>query len=95
MYVWTVHMSDGNRSGIRLFRIRMEALRDPCDSDALSIAIEPAIDCDGSECGVAFPDSEGELEDLQPHFHLKISGRQPDAGPEIYAVDGVLPKVID
>jgi hypothetical protein len=41
------------------FRIRMEALRDPCDSDELSIAIEPAIDCDGSECGVAFPDSEG------------------------------------
>lgn len=35
-----------------------------------NLRIEPAIDCDGSECGCAVYDEEGELENLPPHFHL-------------------------
>ena len=40
-----------------------------------NLRIEPAIDCDGSECGCAVYDEQGQLEDLPPHFHLVESER--------------------
>jgi hypothetical protein len=74
-------------------RTRLETGRDPWESEEFLVAIEEAIDCDGSECGSAFHDEDGVLEDLPAHFHLKVSGICPKAGPELYAVGGELPKI--
>lgn len=54
------------------------------------IRIEPAYDCDGSECRLATPDEEGSLEVLPPHFHL--IEWEPDAQFRCYAVGGDLPE---
>ncbi len=36
--------------------------RDPAESAEITIAIEEAVFCDGSECGSAVPGPDGELE---------------------------------
>ena len=54
------------------------------------IRIEPAIDCDGSECRRSFYDEEGNLMDLPPHHHLIES--EVGAGIRIYAVGSELPE---
>ena len=52
------------------------------------VRLEPAIDCDGSECGIAVFDADGTLIDLPPHFHLVES--QNGAWTRPYAVGGSL-----
>jgi hypothetical protein len=68
------------------------SLRGLRSSEELYLRIEDAADCDGSECGRALHDSEGELEPLPPHFHLVALGRFPDAGPRCCAIGGELPE---
>jgi hypothetical protein len=63
-------------------------LRNPANSRELYLRMEEAVDCDGSECGRAIHDSDGELEPLPPHYHLISFGRFPDAGPRCYAIGG-------
>lgn len=55
-----------------------------------TLRIEAAIDCDGSECGLAIPDEDGSLDDLPPHYHLVES--QMGAGKRSYAFGGPLPE---
>jgi hypothetical protein len=55
-----------------------------------TLRIEPAIDCDGSECGIAFPDEDGSLPDLPPHYHMVES--QPGAWTRLYPLGGHLPE---
>jgi hypothetical protein len=53
--------------------------------------VEPAIDCDGSECGIAIYDEQSDsLIDLPPHFHLVES--QPGAWTRRYPMGGDLPQ---
>lgn len=52
--------------------------------------IESAIDCDGSECGIAFPNEDGSLPDLPPHYHLIES--QAGAWTRRYPLGGDLPE---
>jgi hypothetical protein len=54
------------------------------------IRIEPAYDCDGSECLVAIPDDEGHMANLLPHFHL--IEWELDAEFRCYAIAGDLPE---
>ncbi len=68
------------------------ALRRVRDSEYIHIRIEDAADCDGSECGRAVHDTEGQLEQLPPHFHIIALGRVPDAGPRCYAIRRELPE---
>jgi hypothetical protein len=56
------------------------------------IRIEPANDCDGSECDRTMPDREENLGVLPPHFHL--IEWEPEAGFRRYAVAGDLPEGI-
>ena len=51
--------------------------------------IEPVVDCDGSECGCAIYDHDGNLIELPPHFHLVES--EPGAWTRKYAMGGELP----
>jgi len=53
------------------------------------LRIEPAINCDGSECGCPVYDEKGELEDLPPHFHLVES--EDGAWTRRYPLGGLLP----
>jgi hypothetical protein len=53
------------------------------------IRLEPAMDCDGSECGIAINDEAGNLIDLPPHYHIVES--QPGAWTRNYAIGGELP----
>jgi hypothetical protein len=68
------------------------ALRRVRDSEDIYLRIEEAADCDGSECGRAVHDAEGELEPLAPHFHMIALGKIPDAGPRCCAIGGELPE---
>jgi hypothetical protein len=54
------------------------------------LRIEPAIDCDGSECGIATFDTNGNLVGPPPHFHLVES--EPGAWTRKWALGGALPK---
>jgi hypothetical protein len=63
-------------------------LRSLGDSEELYLRMEGAVDCDGSECGRAVHDPDGELEPLPPHYHLIGFGKFPDAGPRCYAIGG-------
>jgi hypothetical protein len=60
--------------------------RDPAESAEITIAIEEAAFCDGSECGAAVPGPEGELELLARHSHMIEKGRSPEAGPRCYVI---------
>jgi hypothetical protein len=60
--------------------------RDPAESAEITIAIEDAVFCDGSECGAAVPGSDGELELLARHSHMIEKGRSPEAGPRCYPI---------
>jgi hypothetical protein len=53
------------------------------------VGLEPAIDCDGSECGIGIHDEDGTLIDLPPHFHTVES--QPGAWTRRYPIGGKLP----
>jgi len=74
--------------------IPASALRSLRDSNEICIRIEVAVDCDGSDCGRALHDNQGELEPLPPHYHMIAFGRHPDAGPRCYGVGGELPEVV-
>lgn len=67
-------------------RIPAAALRDPADSADVIPMIEDAPFCDGSECGLTVFSENGELDLLQPHWHLIEKGRAPEAGPRIYPI---------
>jgi hypothetical protein len=58
----------------------------PAKSAEITIAIEEAAFCDGSECGIAAPWVDGELELLAPHCHMIEKGRWPEAGPRRYPI---------
>jgi len=60
--------------------------RDPAESAEITIAIEEAGLCDGSECGAAVPGPDGQLELLARHSHLIEKGRSPEAGPRCYPI---------
>jgi hypothetical protein len=63
------------------------SLRDPADSAEVVIDFEEALYCDGSECCplVVFPE-DGELELLNPHWHMIVKGKSPEAGPRCYPI---------
>jgi len=54
-----------------------------------STRIEPAIGCDGSACGCAVLDADGDTLEIPPHFHLVES--QDRAGAQRYGIGGELP----
>jgi hypothetical protein len=60
--------------------------RDPADSAEITIAIEEAAFCDGSECGAGVPGPDGELQLLDRHSHMIEKGRSPEAGPRCYPI---------
>ncbi len=60
--------------------------RDPAESAEITIAIEEAVFCDGSECGAAVSGPEGELELLARHSHLIEKRRSPEAGLRCYPI---------
>lgn len=62
------------------------ALRDPAGSAETAIVTEEAAYCDGSECGAAMPNDNGELELLVLHWHMIERGRSPEAGPRCYPI---------
>ncbi len=62
------------------------ALRDPAESEEVVVGSEEALFCDGSECGVAIFSEDGELELLQPHWHMIVKGKAPEAGPRCYPI---------
>jgi len=72
--------------------VPIAGLRSVKKSEDICVRIEAAVDCDCSDCGRHWYDSEGELEPLPPHFHLIVLGKIPDAGPRCYAVTGELPE---
>ena len=66
--------------------------RDLCSPRNPFTRIEPAFDCDGSECNRSFHDDDGNAIDLPPHFH--IIETDPDGGHCCYAVSGDLPEEV-
>ena len=56
---------------------RQAAINDPELSEVTQLATEEASDCEG-EVGCGGGDT--------PHKHLRITGREPEAGPRYYAV---------
>jgi hypothetical protein len=54
-----------------------------------NLRIEPAIDCDGTECGRASHEDDGGLAELPPHWHLIES--EDGAKPHIYGLGSDLP----
>jgi hypothetical protein len=69
----------------KLLCIQKSQLISPTDP---ILRIESAIDCDGSECGLAFPDEDGSLPGLPPHYHLIES--QAGAWTRRYPLGGAL-----
>ncbi len=71
-----------------LIRIGCSAssLRDPMESAEIIIGNEEAVFCDGSECRAAIFSEDGELELLQPHWHMIVKGKSPEAGPRCYPI---------
>jgi len=69
-------------------------LRSPFDSDLVMIRTEEATECEGEECGErVFLSEEDERRygcrnppPLPPHSHLVISGDNPPARTERYAI---------
>jgi hypothetical protein len=66
--------------------IRQSDLNPPTEP---STRIESAVDCDGTVCGCAVLDSDGNTLDIPPHFHLVES--QDGAGTRRYGIGGELP----
>ncbi len=65
------------------------SLRDPRRSKETVISSEEALFCDGSECDpyrVFLEEEEPEL--MQPHWHLIVRGKSPEAGPRRYPIWG-------
>ena len=72
------------------------ALREVSGSEVISLHIEEAIDCHGEYClGSTRPvlSDTGEPEPLPPHYHLVLSGQEPESGPRYYAVGEGLPSL--
>lgn len=69
-------------------RVRCSAasLRDPGESAEMAVGYEEALGCDGSECGFTVFSEDGELELVQPHWHLIEKGKSPEAGPRLYPI---------
>jgi hypothetical protein len=62
------------------------SLRDPAESVEVVIASEEALCCDGADCGFTVFSEDGELELLQPHWHIIVKGKSPEAGPRRYPI---------
>ena len=62
------------------------ALRDPFKSTQTVIGYKKALSCDGSECGLSVFSEDGKMELVQPHWHLIVIGKAPEAGPRIYPI---------
>ena len=62
------------------------SLRDPAESAEVVIDAEEALSCDGSECGAAVFSEDAELELLEPHWHIVVKGKSPEAGPRRYPI---------
>ena len=68
------------------FKFTAASIRDPWESATMAIRIEPAPDCYGEVCNSSVHAPDGELEPLRPHFHVIVSGQEPDAGPRYHAI---------
>jgi len=62
------------------------SLRGPSESSVVLVRVEDGGDCDGSLCGSMRFSSDGEPELPDPHHHLVISGRAPEAGPRWFPI---------
>jgi hypothetical protein len=49
-------------------------LRDPEDSEIILLAVESGDGCHGEECC-------GRIDDDEYHWHLRVTGQEPEAGP--------------
>lgn len=69
-------------------RLKISAawMRDPFESTNTVIGYEEALFCDGSECRPRVFTDDGDLELLDPHWHMIVRGTEPEAGPRIYPV---------
>ena len=67
-------------------KFRQEELRDPLNSARTLLGAEDAPDCDGVICGQAFLDQNGQMIKPGPHWHLVISGQDPEASVCCYAI---------
>jgi len=68
------------------FTITAAGIRDPWESEQTTVRMEPAPNCYGGECNSYVQADDGNLEPLQPHFHILVSGQNPEAGPRCYSV---------
>lgn len=64
------------------------SLRDPIQSLNTLIGLEEAVFCDGSECGFTVFSEDGELELLRLHWHMVVSGTEPESGPRRFPIWG-------
>jgi len=67
-------------------KFRQEELPDPLNSARTLLGVEDAPDCDGVICGQAFLDLNGQVIKPGPHWHLVISGQDPEASVRCYAI---------
>ena len=67
-------------------KFRQEELPDPLNSRKTLLGAEDATDCDGVICGQAFLDLNGQVIKPGPHWHLVISGQDPEASVRCYAI---------
>lgn len=69
--------------------IPASALRSISDSGMIYLKIEEAMDCYGEHClephGPTL-DEDGDPTPVGPHYHMVVSGSEPDSGPRYYAV---------
>ena len=67
-------------------KFRQEELPDPLNSRKTLLGAEDAPDWDGVICGQAFLDQNGQVIKPGPHWHLVISGQDPEASVCCYAI---------
>lgn len=82
--------------GATLFRMGMGTmsftpLQSRSKSHEICLRIEDAPQCDGSECGWIEHDSDGDLKQVPPHYHMIVSGEFPGCAPQCYAIRGESP----
>jgi hypothetical protein len=68
-------------------RLTAEDVRRLEDSEEVLVRHQPAIGCDGVDCGTAVADENGDSVSTVPHdFHMIATGRNPATSPRCFAV---------